>query len=136
MRDLRATRTHLQSYRLIAPVRDLFLGVVDPIIKGIGLIQPGTVLLDAPAPNIVVGIEVEGPAPAVNRCLEITGSAVLGLVTTSIPYAEAELCDRVFRIDLGRALIGFQSEVHVLLATPQGQRVAEITPCGQTFICL
>src|SRR5215472_10724410 len=103
MCHLRAAWAHFQRDWPFAPSDNFPLGVVYPVVEGVGLVQPRTVLLNASPPNVLVGIEVQGLAPVVDRCLEIADLALLRLVAASITHAEPKQCGRVLRVERGRA---------------------------------
>ena len=59
----------------------------DPVVEGVGLVEAGTVLLDAAAPDVLVGVFAAGLFPVEDGVGEVAGLAVFGAV---VAHAEED----------------------------------------------
>src|SRR5207245_2897269 len=66
-----ASRFNREGRRCFTACRYLFPCRHYPIVKRIGLVELGTVLLDSPTPDVLVGIDLQGRAPLIDCLLEI-----------------------------------------------------------------
>src|SRR5262245_55971942 len=70
--QFRCLGRHREFDRSFASCLDVSDGLTDPIVKGIRLVKPWTVLLDSAPPDVLIGIKLKRMAPRVHRGLKIT----------------------------------------------------------------
>ena len=73
-------------------------GLLNPGVKGIGFVEPGTVLLQASSKNVVLGGESNRSGPGVDRFLEVPLLPLLTIETGPEGAAQPEKASAVFLV--------------------------------------
>ena len=109
----------------IASTPDLLFCFRNPIVEGIRLIQTGTILLDAATPNVLIWIDVQCPAPMLDRLSEIALPSEIRVITFSVCYSKAKVGRTVTRLLLKRILVSSDGLTDFFSITPEKDGISK-----------
>ncbi len=104
--ELRAAGFHGQFDGRLTTPGDGSSGLGNPVVERVRFVEAWAVLLDAPSPDVLIGIQVERGLPVLDSTLEIRRLPMVRVVTFSEGDSEPEVGGAMVGIGFDEVLIG------------------------------